>query len=79
MKERAKEMIESIENHIKWATEDLNEAVERFQAWAAKADAYSIATFGESEVRRVAEARKKLEKYYDEKEIIEHLMRTEED
>lgn len=76
--EAIRKEIEKLENRITWEKEMLDKAVEDFREYASKCDAYSIETFIPGKVREIAEYRAKLEKYDEQKKMLEYLLRQQE-
>lgn len=76
--EAIRKEIEKLENRITWEKEMLDKAVEDFREHASWCDAYSIETFIPGKVREIAEYRAKLEKYDEQKKMLEYLLRQQE-
>lgn len=70
--------IEKLESRITLENEMLEKAVGDFRDSASKYDVYSIETFIPGKVREIAEHRARLERYKEQKMILEYLLKQQE-
>lgn len=73
--EAIKNEIEKVTQRIGWEQDRLDLAVIRFKEYAAKADSYGIDTFVPGMVREVSESRTRLEALYEQKAMLEYLLK----
>ena len=76
--EAIKREIEMIESKMDLENKMLERAVEDFRESASRYDAYSIETCIPVKVREIAEHRARLEKYYEQKIMLEYLLKQQE-
>ena len=70
--------LEMIEGKIIQENKILEMAVEDFKDSASRYDAYSIETFIPGKVREIAEHRARLEKFNEQKKMLEYLLKQQE-
>lgn len=70
--------LEMIEGKIIQENKILEMAVEDFKDSASRYDAYSIETFIPWKVREIAEHRARLEKFNEQKKMLEYLLKQQE-
>ena len=73
--EAIKKQIEVLESMINSDSEMLEKAVEDFRNSVSRYDAYSIEMFIPGKVREIAEYRAKIEKYNEQKKMLEYLLK----
>lgn len=76
--EAIKKEIKKLESKITREKGRLDKAVEDFREYASKCDAYSIETFIPGKVMEIAGYRAKLEKYEEQKDMLEYLLEQQE-
>lgn len=73
--EEARKLLQSIEWKIESEKKRLDKMVEEFKECSAKYDVFSITTFIPGKVRDIAESKARLENLYEQRDMVQFLLR----